>query len=236
MPPSVQVQSLAQRLFDELDYETLGAVYCDEGGREFWDAHREPALNLGMRWAAACVERVSPGGRSLYVGSGVAELPVLLTEACDLNREVHVFNLDGSECESLNASLEAVGLSDLVRFQNVDAAVAVSSDPGMSYDHLSVVSVFNDPVRYPSVSGVAYGRTPPPLLDIPAFVAERDQLRGLATAILGGLSIPGVITTTVEEVAWFLSAAADRGLTIEADEEMVPTAIVGDPLGFLRVR
>jgi len=53
--------------------------------------------------------------------------------------------------------------------------------------------------------------------------------------VFAGLSVPGVITTTVEEVAWFLSMAADRGLTIEADEEMVPTAIVGDPLGFLRV-
>jgi len=227
------VQSLLKRLFDELDYETLGKVYCDEGGRDFWDAHREPALNLGLRWARACARRIVPGGRSLYVGAGVAELAVLVTEVCDLDRQVHVVSLDGVECQSLNASVQAVGLSDQVHFQEVDAVVA--SEPGVTYDHLSVVSVFNDPVRYPNVSGVAYGRIPPPLLDVAAFAAEREQLRELAAAVFAGLSVPGVITTTVEEVAWFLSMAADRGLTIEADEEMVPTAIVGDPLGFLRV-
>ena len=90
MPVSAHVQSLLKRLFDELDYETLGKVYCDEGGRDFWDAHREPALNLGLRWAKACARRIVPGGRSLYVGAGVAELAVLVTEVCDLDRQVHV--------------------------------------------------------------------------------------------------------------------------------------------------
>ena len=235
MPPSVQAQSLLKRLFDALDYEALGSVYCEEGGREFWDAHRDSALNLGLRWASACAQRIVPGGCSLYVGAGVAELAVLVTEVCDLGRQVHVSSLDGVECQTLNASLHAAGLADRICYQEVDAGVLVAENPGLAYDHLNAVSVFNDPVRYPHVSGVAYGRTPPPLLDLSGFAAERERLRALAAGLCAGLSTPGVITTTVEEVAWFLSAAAERGLTIEADEEMIPTAIVGDPLGFLRV-
>ncbi len=235
MHPTAHSQALLTRLFDEIDYQALGPVYCDEGGEAFWDAHRESVLESGKHWAAACSKRISPDGVSLYVGAGVAELGVLVTEVCDLGRRVHVTNLDQVECGSLNATLAGVGLSDRICFQCVDAAELLTSDPALTYDHLSVVSVLNDPVLYPNVSGVAYGRVAPVLLDVPAFENERDKLRGLASILLAGLSLPGTITTTVEEVSWFLAAGADHDLAIEADDEMVPTALVGDPLGFLRV-
>jgi hypothetical protein len=228
-------QALLRRLFDDLDYQALAAVYCEAGGEAFWAAHRDPALELGQRWALACSKRLSRGGHSLYVGAGVAELAVLVTEVCDLERQVRVANTNARECESLNTTLAGVGLADRLCFQPVDAAQFVASDPAFVCDHLSVVSVLNDPGTYPNVSGVGYGRIAPVLLDVEEFALERDRIRKLVATTMGCLEVPGTITTTVEEVPWFLAAAADQGLAIQADEEVVPTAIVGDPLGFLRV-
>ncbi len=228
-------QALLQRLFDDLDYQTLASVYCDEGGEAFWDAHRGPALELGQRWALACSKRLQRGGSSFYVGAGVAELAVLVTEVCDLERQVRVTNTNARECESLNTSLMSAGLADRLCFQPVDAAEFVASDPAFVCDHLSVVSVLNDPGTYPNVSGVGYGRIAPVLLDVEEFAVERDRIRKLVASTMSCLEVPGMITTTVEEVAWFLAAAAEQGLEIQADEEVLPTAIVGDPLGFLRV-
>lgn len=233
--PSARTQTLLRRLFDELDYPVLGEVYCDEGAEAFWDAHREPALELGVQWARASSIRIPRGGASLYVGAGVAELAVLTTEVCDLDRRVVVANLDSVECETLNATLTRVGLGERIRFQCIDAADLIASDPGLTYDHLSVVSVLNDPMTYPVVSGVAYGRIPPVLLEVAAFTQERERIASLVASVLGKLAVPGIITTTVEEVSWFLAFADKHGIEIEADDEVVSTAIVGDPLGFLRV-
>ena len=44
-----------------------------------------------------------------------------------------------------------------------------------------------------------------------------------------------MVTTTVDEVAWFLDWSGCSGASIEADDEVIETAIVGDPLGFLAV-
>jgi hypothetical protein len=53
--------------------------------------------------------------------------------------------------------------------------------------------------------------------------------------ICSGLTSDSLITTSVEEVSWFLAWADHVGATIEAHEETVETAIVGDPLGFLEL-
>ena len=99
--PHPEILALLQRIFDRLDYEKLATIYCDDGGTEFWRAHREPALREGMSWAAALTSRLKEG-RSLYVGAGVAELPALVAEVCGLKRKVHVFNLNAEECEVPN--------------------------------------------------------------------------------------------------------------------------------------
>jgi hypothetical protein len=64
------------KLFHCLEYQRLGRVYCYEGGVEFWKAKREPCRRLGIRVGEALLTRLKPRGRSLYVGAGVAELPV----------------------------------------------------------------------------------------------------------------------------------------------------------------
>ena len=72
-----------KEIFSRLDYAQLRPIYCDEGGDEFWAAKRGPCQRLGTKVATA--QRAgSPGGTSLYVGAGVAEIPPLLMEALEL--------------------------------------------------------------------------------------------------------------------------------------------------------
>ena len=225
MIPSEQARRRIAAVFAALDYGALGAIYCDEGGDAFWDAHREPARQKGIEWAAAAAARLEPGGASLFVGAGVAELPALITEIVDLRRSVRAVNLERGECEVLNAALDG-----LVEVEAIDA-----HSVGGRYDHLCMVSVLSDPVRYPVTSAVSYGRIPAVHVDVPAFESERRTLHALVDTLLGGLERPGVLTTTFEEVPWILAGVERLGFRVDADEELVETAIVGDPLGFLTI-
>ncbi|MGH8701529.1 MAG: hypothetical protein ACREVR_10215, partial [Burkholderiales bacterium] len=63
-----------------MNYSSLGRIYCDEGGDAFWEDRRGPCQKLGIKLAEVLRGRLRPNGRSLYVGAGVAELPVLLME------------------------------------------------------------------------------------------------------------------------------------------------------------
>ena len=229
--PTPPTRTTLEALFTALDYDRLGPIYCDEGGAAFWEAHREPALRLGIEWARALASRLTHG-TSLYVGAGVAELPALVVEVVDLERTVRVCTLNGEECDVLNEALRESGLRDRIAFECRDAAEIAAT---ISFDHLSLVSVLNDPKLFPIVSGLSYGRLAPVSLDVPQFEAERERLRGLAGALLEALRRPGLVTTTFEEVSWLLDAASTLGLTIEAEDDAIETAIVGDPIGFLRV-
>src|SRR5690606_32090939 len=106
-PESTMVRAdtreLLKRLFDALDWAALGEIYCDEGGEAFWREHRRPARIAGLGWADALASRLPPGGRSLYVGAGVAELPAMIAERRELGRTVVATNLRARECEVLDA-------------------------------------------------------------------------------------------------------------------------------------
>lgn len=230
--PTPETRSLIRRLLDALDYTRLGSIYCDEGGDAFWQDRREPVEELGLAWAKALGERLHPGGRSLYVGAGVAELPALLTEACDLGRSCLPTNLRKEECESLNAGLRSIGMGEELQFEARDAGRCGDRGP---FDHLCMVSVLVDPECFHWLCGVTYGRVAPVALDVDEFVAERDRARSLVSSLLDTLTLPAVVTTTVEEVPWIIEAAKARGLRVEADEQMLDTAIVGDPIGFLTI-
>ena len=69
-----------------------------------------------------------------------------------------------------------------------------------------------------------------------AVRAEREQARELAANLFARFSRPGLVTTTAEEVSWFLEQAEAVGATVEPSEELVEAAIVGDPVGFLTIR
>ena len=133
----------------------------------------------------------------------------------------------------LNAALDKVAPDLPLRYVAGDATEVAA---GRSFDHLGCISVFTDPETWPVLSDVAYGRVPPVQVDVERFVAEREQARALAQKLFDRLVRPGVVTTSAEEVAWFLECAAACGADYEADEELIDTAVVGDPVGFVSFR
>ncbi len=230
--PTPETIDAITTLFAALDYKALADIYCDEGGETFWEDRRGPTLELGLVWATALGRRLRPQGNSFYVGAGVAELPALVMEALDLRRGLCIANLRAVECETLNTSLAGIGLGDRIRF--VTGGVDVIGDDG-PFDHISLVSVLDDPETYPLVSGVTYGRIPPVLLDVAEFKQERHKVRQLVAALFDAMKPPCLVTTTTEEVSWLLHEAEARQLQVEADDETIETALVGDAIGFLKV-
>jgi hypothetical protein len=70
-------------------------------------------------------------------------------------------------------------------------------------------------------------------LDLEQFATERDQVRELASGLFALLNQEACITTTAEEVAWFLELAAKQERQIEPTDDIIEMAVVGDPVGFL---
>lgn len=227
------VAALHRRIAAACDWQALGEIYFHWGGEQFWAEKAPQVGELGERLARALLPKVRAAGASLWVGAGVAELPVLLAEVMLRGRDVVATNLREREVAVLNAALDKVAPELPLRYVAGDAAEVAA---GRAFDHLGCISVFTDPETWPVLSDVAYGRVPPVQVDVERFVAEREAARGLAAAAFARLSRPGTITTTAEEVAWFLEQASLAGAPIEASEELIDTAVVGDAVGFLRVR
>lgn len=213
-------------VFARLDYAALGKVYCDEGGDAFWRAKRAPCERLGSQIAAALLKRLRRGGRSLYGGAGVAEIPALVAETVDLDREVKAYNLRKPEVLVLNRACRAAGLA----FRHQDARAARGR-----FDHLWLVSVLNDPECYPILSGLAYGRRHPAALDLRELAREHRTVRSLVSRCLSKLSLPALVTTTAEEAQWIAEECGRRGWRCVAERKCYPTALVGDPVCFLHV-
>lgn len=213
-------------IFERQDYAALGAIYCYEGGEEFWRERRGPCQRLGIKLAEALLGRLPAGGRSLYVGAGVAEIPVLAMEAMELGREVAAFNLRETEVTLLNQACKALPF----QFQWGDAGLATGF-----FDHLWIVSVLNDPERFPELSALSYGTANPVTFDPDAFGRERAKVLELAAGCLEKLRRPGLVTTSVEEIPWITHWCEGQGVPCAVEEEDYPTAIVGDPVCLIRV-
>jgi len=215
-----------QRIFDRLDYTALGRIYCDEGGAAFWNAKRGPCRKLGIKLAEVLLGRLKPEGRSLYVGAGVAELPILVMEVMDLHREVTAYNLRKEEVAVLNKACQGRGF----RFLLGDAVNA-----NRRFDHLWIVSTLNDPERFPELSALSYGRADPAAFDPAVFERERKTVRQLADRCLSRLILPGLVTTSVEEISWITDWCVRKQIPCVVEEEDYPTAIVEDPVCFILI-
>jgi hypothetical protein len=213
-------------VFNHLDYAGLGKVYCYEGGREFWKAKREPCRRLGSQIGTALLARLKPGGRSLYVGAGVSELPAMLMESLDLHRTVLPYNLRRGEVASLNRACRALPL----RFYAADAARATGC-----FDHLWIVSVLNDPERFPQLAALSYGRAMPVTFDPRVFQQERNIARVIVNRCLSKLVVPGLVTTSTEEVVWIADWCHRHSIPYLVERKYYPTALVGDPVCFMRI-
>ena len=224
LPP--KTRHLVTEVYGRLDYGALGPVYCYEGGDEFWRAKRGLCERLGSLVAMALRRKLRRGGRSLYVGAGVAELPPLIMETMELGRAVEPYNLRRAEVSALNRACHSIPLT----FHAADVARAKGR-----YDHLWIVSVLNDPERFPHLSPLSYGRGNPLTLDTRKFEKERRIVRALVASCMGKLARPGLVTTTTEEVIWIAEWCHRHRVPYLVGKRDYPTALVGDPICFIRV-
>jgi hypothetical protein len=215
-----------RRIFTELDYSTLGSIYCHEGGESFWKAKREPCQRLGIKLAEALIRELRPGGRSLYVGAGVAELPPLLAEALDGRRHVEPYNLRRSEVATLNRVFRSLP----VKFRGRDATSARGR-----FDHLWMVSVLNDPESFPHLSPLSYGEANPVMFNAARFQEERRIVRSIVNRCMRKLSLPGLVTTSTEEVVWIAEWCHRHRIPYRIGRKQYATALVGDPICFINI-
>lgn len=213
-------------VFDRLDYKRLESVYCYEGGDEFWRAKREPCRRLGAKVAEVLVQKLPQGGRSLYVGAGVTELPALVAEALDLGRQVEPYNLRRTEVVILNRVCRSLP----VKFRAQDA----SSAAGL-FDHLWIVSVLNDPERFPHLAPLSYGRADPVTFDPAQFQKERRIVQSVVDRCMPKLRLPGLVTTSSEEVLWIADWCHRHKIPYRVERKQYPTALVGDPICFVEI-
>ena len=217
---------LVTEVYGRLDYGALGSIYCYEGGDEFWRAKRGLCHRLGNRVAVLLRKKLPRRGRSLYVGAGVAELPALIMETMERDRAVEPYNLRRTEVVTLNRACRSVP----VTFRAVDAGRA----KGL-FDHLWMVSVLNDPERFPHLSPLSYGRSNPLTLDPVKFNRERRIVRALVACCMGKLAKPGLVTTTTEEVLWIAEWCHRHRVPYLVGTRYYPTALVGDPICFIQI-
>jgi hypothetical protein len=213
-------------VFNHLNYKLLEAVYCYEGGDEFWRAKREPCRRLGTKVAEVLIKKLPHGGRSLYVGGGVTEVPALLAEAIELQRQVAPYNLRRAEVVVLNRACRSLP----VRFKAQDAASA----PG-HFDHLWIVSVLNDPERFPHLAPLSYGQADPVTFDPVRFQKERQTVQTIVEQCMPKLTLPGLVTTSTEEVIWIADWCHRHHVPYRVERKQYPTALVGDPICFVQI-
>jgi hypothetical protein len=215
-----------REIFARLDYGRLGSIYCDEGGDEFWKAKRGPCQRLGMKLAHALLPRLTVGGASLYVGAGVAEIPLVAMESLDLGRRVAACNLRKKEVSILNRACAELP----IRYQHRDAGSV-----NERIDHLWLVSVLNDPERFPELSSLSYGRANPVTFNARKFLPQQRTVASLVDRCLSRLTSPGLVTTTVEEVVWVAEWCHQKGIRYRIDRNRFASPTVGDPICLVRI-
>ncbi|MEK6604766.1 MAG: hypothetical protein AABY77_02615 [Nitrospirota bacterium] len=214
------------RIFDSLDYAALGAIYCHEGGDAFWEERREPCRTLGITLAEVLRGRLAPNGRSLYVGAGVAELPMLAMETLELHRTVEAYNLRADEVSLLNHACAGLPFG----FRARDAREAAGT-----FDHLWIVSVLNDPECFPELGALSSGHANPVTFDPDVFAVERQVVFALASGCLEKVTRPGLVTTSIEEIPWITDWCERQGIPCVVENEDHPTALVEDPVCVIRI-
>lgn len=218
-------QAVAE-IFAKLDYAKLGAIYCHEGGDEFWRVKRRQCQRLGLRLAPVLQKRLSRGGSSLYVGAGVAEIPLLAMETLALGRQVTACTLRRDEVRIVNRAC----VGQPFRFEARDAVVVRGR-----FDHIWMVSVLNDPECYPELSELSYGRANPATFDVQRFARERRQVCRVLDRCLRTLARPGLVTTSTEEAHWIANWCGARAIPWRLERRQYPSPTVGDPICFMRI-
>lgn len=156
----------------------------------------------------------------------MAEIPVLVMEMRMRKRTVAAYNLRRDEVAVLNRVCCGIGLE----FRAQDAVTAQGR-----FDHLWIVSVLNDPERFPNLSPLSYGRADPLTFDSARFERERRIMRRLVDRCMAKLTHPGLVTTTTEEVVWIAEWCHRHKIPYLVDRRQYATALVGDPICFIKI-
>ncbi|HIG85944.1 MAG TPA: hypothetical protein EYQ25_02770 [Planctomycetes bacterium] len=219
-----------------IDWKSLENIYCSDGGAGFFS---EEAINAtrtaGLLFASDLGEHLSPRGRSMYVGAGVAELAPLVFEATMLSRRVTVHGLPGLELEQLKGAMQAVSEVTQIDTPRVTSDPIRPAETGQ-VDHLWFVSVLTDPEAFPALHNRLYDRQGGPLQVSGGHPkAERARADTLVRLALGSLTTKAILTTSDEELPIFEAIGTDMGLRIVSPTVSRLTGIVGDPVRHHRV-
>jgi len=79
------------------------------------------------------------------------------------------------------------------------------------------------------------GQANPVTFDPVAFAREREEVSAVAAGCLEKLELPGLVTTSVEEISWIVDWCAKREVPCVVEDENYPTALVEDPVCLIRV-
>lgn len=215
----------------ELDWQALGHGYCESGGEHFFPPEAVEAIqDTGLLFASDLAELLTPGGSSLYLGIGVAELVPMLFECLVLGRTVDAFTLPSDESRALQSALETARQQE--RWQGLTLQTKPCPQATEAcVDHLWFASVLTDPDAFPALHDRLYGRQgTTEATGRGNFPRERQRAYALIETVWSWLRVPALVTTSQEELPLLqeaLGASADR-LLIPAKARL--SAIVGDPL------
>jgi hypothetical protein len=224
-------------LEQELDWELLGRFQCSEGGESFFSPEQiEAQREAGLRIAGGLGELLmaDPSGvqRSLYVGAAVGELIPILMEHFVLGREVQWINLANEETTELNRALAAVELQGVSMPRvSTDSLESVEGP----FDHAWLVSVLNDPDAFPALHDELYGRSGELATGRGSLTEDLAAANALTDTLLAKLSPKALLSTTDEELPILRPRLASGGWSMKATTDAILTAVVGDPLRFLRL-
>jgi len=214
----------------ELDWPALGRAHCSEGGDDFFaPEQRAPIFETGLLFADDLAAALSPGGRSLYVGASVAELPAILCEALVLEREVLWHDLPGPITDELNRALASVAGELDAPLPHITTAGLEEVEPG-TCDHAWFVSVLTDPEAFPALHDALYERTGELATGRGDLGADRERARALVELVLDRLVLPSRLATTTEELDLVTQAVEARGWRLEVPPGARLSAVVGDPV------
>ena len=222
----------------ELDWQRLGASYCEGDARTFFDAERRAhVLDTGLALADDVAARLSERSeatapaRSLYVGAAVAELAPMLVERLVLAREVRWHLLPGPELDELARALARVGERLALDLPRPDPRPLADVAP-VPCDHLWLVSVLTDPDAFPALHDVLYERAGTPAATGRGDpTTERARAEALVAALLAHAGAGALLTTTEEELALVLPRLP-HDIPVELGRL---TALVGDRVAHVRL-
>jgi hypothetical protein len=233
-PDSSSFGAALGALHAELDWAALGAEYCHTGGESFFlPEQREALLDAGLHFAsdigAALEQLPAPAdGRSLYIGAALFELPVVLCEQLVLGREVSVLNRPCAEVDELNRALAVVAASAQLELPHIATAALDPARLG-AFDHVWLVSVLTDPEAFPALHDELYERAGTQLATGRGDAArERTQATELVGQVFDMLTVPGLLTTTDEELTIITDVARARELPLAVPKNGRLSGIVGD--------